>query len=164
MSAPSGPPAGRLPLRGASPSDGRSSRCARLGALGARSGLLARSARSAAGRRGSPSTALAVDCRVSGRSAALVTTRVNSTRGELSEVREIPLLEQSDLYLRVVLGLGDLERGRELGRANVRAPSPGGTGLFTVLPALERHLGGGSYRFPSGVPVGPLAVGAGRTP
>ena len=160
MSAPSGPPAGRLPLRGASPSDGRSSRCARLGALGARSGLLARSARSAAGRRGSPSTALAVDCRVSGRSAALVTTRVNSTRGNLSEVREKRLSEQLDLCLSVVSGLGDSSRSKQ----RESATSPVMAGLFTVLPALETHLGGGSYRFPSGVPVGPLAAGVGRTP
>jgi len=160
MSAPSGPPAGRLPLRGASPSDGRSSRYAGLGALGPRSGLLARSARSAAGRRGSPSTALPVDCRASGRSAALVSTRVTVLLVNLSELREKPLLEQLDLYLSIVLGLGDSTQHHQ----RESTTSPVVAGLFTVLPALERHLRDGSYKFASGVPVGPLAAGAGRTP
>ena len=119
--------------------------------------------RCAAGRSASPSAGLAVDCRVSGRSAALVTTRVNSTRGNLSEVREIPLLEHLDLYLSIVSGLGDQLRVEGAAAPTAGPPSPAMAGLFTVLPALERHLGSGSYRFPSSAlsarwrsgPVGP---------
>ena len=116
--------------------------------------------RCAAGRSASPSAGLAVDCRVSGRWAALVTTRAIVLLGNLSEIREIPLLEQLDLYLSIVSGLGDSQKRQQ----RESATSPVMAGLFTVLPALESHLGDGTYMFPSGVPVGPLAAGAGRTP
>lgn len=152
------------PARG---SDGRS-RAVR-GAVGARAAFRAARAAGAAlpGAPPLPLPRLRRYVRKWKRSGSPSRVLVNLVTPDQSEVRELRLLEPLDLSTTVVSGLGDLCRGRSSegsGAGTPGPPSPGGTGLITVLLALERHLGRVTYTFASERPPGPLAASVGRPP